>query len=91
MEKPDAAPAPDSADVRTHGDQLWPDGTRVADSPMADPVQYERSRVLAEAEIEFRKWVTETFHNVPGLTTEHFNRFRDAADRYVARLRAKEI
>jgi len=47
-----------------------------------------------EAEVrsaqEFEDWFVETFHNVPGLTTELYNRFRAAADEFKARLRVKE-
>lgn len=49
-----------------------------------------RTSAQSEAEAEFEAWFRETFHNVPGLTTEQFNHFREAADRYKARLRARE-
>ena len=35
-------------------------------------------------------WFVERFHNVPGLTTEWFNRFRQDVDDLKARLRAGE-
>lgn len=42
---------------------------------------------LSEVERRFDAWVVETFENVPGLTTELFNRFRAAADRFKALLK----
>lgn len=33
-------------------------------------------------------WFVETFHGVPDLGVEHYNRFRTAADRLKGRLRA---
>lgn len=38
--------------------------------------------VLVEA------WFVETFHGIPDLQVQHFNRFRAAADRLKARLAA---
>lgn len=35
-------------------------------------------------------WFLETFHNLPGLSVEFFNRFTTARDVLKARLRAKE-
>jgi hypothetical protein len=35
-------------------------------------------------------WFVETFHGLPDLSVENFNRFRFAADRLKARLSGKE-
>jgi hypothetical protein len=53
--------------------------------PDAEPVPESDVRTFAqlsmdEVEKRFDAWFVETFHNVPGLTTEWFNRFRTAAD-----------
>lgn len=36
------------------------------------------------------RWFVDHFHNVPGLSTHLFNRFRTAADDLKAQLRAEE-
>jgi hypothetical protein len=52
------------------------------------PPPAEPAKAPSDAVVD--AWFVETFHNLPGLTTDWFNRFRIAADSLKTRLRAKE-
>jgi hypothetical protein len=47
-------------------------------------------RTSAPSDDAVEAWFVDYFHNVPGLTTDLYNRFRAAADDLKARLRARE-
>lgn len=59
-----------------------PDAQSVEAAPEAAPP--------SATDVAIEAWFVETFHGVPDLRVEHFNRFREAVDRLKARLRQKE-
>ena len=61
-------------------------------APAPLPIEYGTApaRTSAQSDDAVEAWFLDYFHGVPGLTTEQFNRFREAADQYKARLSARE-